>query len=312
MTVSNTNKFKKFDNIELDKLYVGTSNVRVENATDEEELGILAEHIGKHGLLEPIVVFEVNELVPEHPLYDTRIKNKNQFEILAGQRRWNAFKKLRKENPGEGWDKISCNVREPPDDEVDAKAISLGEGLTQLPYTMTDIIDACDTLFKKYNDPKIVAKMTGISDILVNRYVKFARLPKFIQDNLGSIHKSPKTAVNLAVEAADALAWSKNSQVSEQKVYDLAVKLGEKKKKSQEEYKKLKQAAEENPKQSLEKIEEESLKIMSPVMRKLILDAKTDNRLKLAAERNGHDPEDEAVELIEYGLDKREGHSSEN
>ncbi len=223
--VSNSNKFKKFDYIELGKLYVGLSNVRVENATDDEELSILAEHIGKHGLLEPIVVFAVNDLGDEHPLYETRKSYKNQYEILAGQRRWNAFKKLNKENPGEGWDKIPCHVREAPDDEVDAKAISLGEGLTQLPYTMTDIIDACDTLFKKYNDPKVVAKMTGISDILVNRYVKFARLPKFIQENLGSIHKTPKTAVNLAVEAADALAWSKDSQIPEQKVYDLAMKL---------------------------------------------------------------------------------------
>ena len=311
MTVSNTNKFKKFDNIELDKLYVGSSNVRVENATDEEELGFLAEHIGKHGLLEPIVVFEVNDLGVKHPLYDTRIKNKNQFEILAGQRRWSAFKKLRKENPGKGWDKIPCNVREPPEDEVDAKAISLGEGLTQLPYTMRDIIDACDSLFKKYGDPVIVAKMTGISKTFVNRYVKFARLPKFIQDNLGVIHKSPKTAVNIAVEAADALAWSPDSGVPEKKVYELAKKLGEKKKKSQEEYKKLKQAAEENPKQSLEKIEEESLKITPPRKYSIILDAKTAARLDMAAEENGHDPGEEAAELIESGLNRREGHSSE-
>ncbi|MGY5144406.1 MAG: ParB/RepB/Spo0J family partition protein [Candidatus Nitrosopumilus sp. bin_32a] len=308
---SNSNKFKKFDYIELDKLYVGLSNVRVENATDEEELSILAEHIGKHGLLEPIVVFAVNDLEDEHPLYESRKSYKNQYEILAGQRRWTAFKKLNKENPGEGWDKIPCHVREAPDDEVDAKAISLGEGLTQLPYTMTDIIDACDTLFKKYNDPKIVAKMTGISDILVNRYVKFARLPKFIQENLGSIHKTPKTAVNLAVEAADALAWSKDSEIPEQKVYDLAMKLGEKKKNSQEEYKKLKQAAEENPKESLAKIEEESLKIMSPKKFSIVLDAKTAIRLESAAERSGHDPGEEASDIIQEGLDRREGHSSE-
>ncbi len=309
---SNSNKFKKFDYIELDKLYVGLSNVRVENATDEEELSILSEHIGMHGLLEPIVVFAVNDIDDKHPLYETRKDFKNQYEILAGQRRWNSFRKLNEENPGEGWDKIPCHVRESPDDEVDAKAISLGEGLTQLPYTMTDIIDSCDSLFKKYSDPSIVAKRTGISKILVNRYVKFARLPKFIQENLGSIHKTPKTAVNLAVEAADALAWSQDSEVPEQKVYDLAMKLGEKKKKSQEEYKKLKQAAEENPKQPLAKIEEESLKIMTPRKYPVILDAKIANRLDIAAETNGHEPTEEAAELIEYGLNIRDGHSSED
>ncbi len=305
------NKFKKFDYIELEKLYVGLSNVRVENATDKEELDNLSEHIGVHGLLEPIVVFTVDDIDKSHSLYETRKDYKGKYEILAGQRRWNAFKKLNDYSPNEGWDKIPCHIREPPDDEQDAKAISLGEGLTQLPYTLTDIIDACDTLFQKYNDPIIVAKKTGISKSLVNRYVKYARLPKLLQDNLGSIAKNPKTAVNLAVEAADALSWSKDSDVPDDKVYDLAKKLGEKKKQSQEDYKKFKQAAEENPKQSISTMEKESLKIMAPAKRTVLLDAKTNKRLISVAESNGREPEEQAVELIEEGLDRIDGHSSE-
>jgi len=219
------------------------SNVRTENVIDEEELQILVDHIGMHGLLEPIVVFDVNDLEEAHPLYVSRKDHKNKFEILAGQRRYNAFKKLNDENPSKGWDKIPCHVREPPDDEVDAKAISLGEGLTQLPYTLADTMDACNMLFNVYNDVRIVAKKTGVSTILVKKYVKFARLPKLIQDHLDSVHKNPKTAVNLAVEAADALSYTVDGEVPEQKVYDLAKKLGEKKKKSQDDYKKMKQAA---------------------------------------------------------------------
>ena len=257
------------------------------------------------------IFFNKKELDESHPLYDSRKEIKGEFEILAGQRRWTAFKKLNSENPGQGWDKIPCHLREPPEDEADAKAISLGEGLTQLPYTMTDIIEACDTLFKKFGDPTIVAKKTGISKVLVNRYVKFARLPKLLQDNLGAITKNPKTAVNLAVEAADALAWSPASGVPEEKVYELAKKLGEKKKKSQEDYKKFKQAAEENPKASLETIEDESLKIMSPVKLQLILDAKTGNRLQKIAERDGQEQGELAADIIEEGLDRREGHTSE-
>ena len=95
---ANRNVWKGFDYIELDKLYVGLSNVRVENATDEEELANLAEHIGVHGLLEPIVVFNKKELDESHPLYDSRKEIKGEFEILAGQRRWTAFKKLNSEN----------------------------------------------------------------------------------------------------------------------------------------------------------------------------------------------------------------------
>jgi ParB/RepB/Spo0J family partition protein len=299
------NKFKKFDYIELDTLYVGLSNVRTENVNDEDEIANLAEHIGQHGLLEPIVVFEVDDLSEGHPLFDSRKEYSGKFEILAGQRRWTAFKELNKNNPGKGWDKIPCHIREPPDDDIDAKAISLGEGLTQLPFTLADTMNACNELFKVHNDVKIVSKKTGISQMLVKRYVKFKRLPNLVQEKLGEISKSPKTATVIAVEAFDALSGG-GVDVDEEKVLTLAKKLGEKKKKSQEDYKKMKQAAEENPSQSIEKIEEESLKITNPKKLTLMLAAPTNKKLEDAAEEHGVSPEDEAEDIIETGLGIRQ------
>ena len=309
--VENLNKFKKFDYVELSDLYVGLSNVRTENVNDEEELKNLAEHIGRHGLLEPIVVFEVNNLTDKHLLYESRKDQKNKFEILAGQRRFTAFKKLNDENSGKGWNKIPCHIRSPPDDDTDAKAISLGEGLTQLPFTLADTMDACNSLFKVYNDPKIVAKKTGVSKTLVEKYVKFARLPKLIQDHLDSVHKNPKTAVNLAVEAADALSYTLDGEITPDKVYELAKKLGEKKKKSQDDYKKLKQAAEENPEETIEKIESISSELQNPTKLTIVLVPKTNSKLEDAAEQHGNDPEDEAVDLIEYGLNIRQAPSED-
>ena len=309
--VENLSKFKKFDYIELSNLYVGLSNIRTENVTDEEELQNLVEHIGRHGLLEPIVVFDVNDLKNDHPLYESRKDLKNKFEILAGQRRYFAFKKLNNENPDQGWNKISCHIRTPPDDDTDAKAISLGEGLTQLPFTLADTMDACNALFKVYNDARIVAKKTGVSKTLVERYVKFARLPKLIQDHLDSVHTNPKTAVNLSVEASDALSYTVDGEITEEKVYELAKKLGEKKKKSQDDYKKLKQAAEENPEETIEKIVTISTELKNPTKLTIVLVPKTNSKLEDAAEQHGKDPEDEAVDLIEYGLDIRQATSED-
>ena len=272
--------------IDLDKLHVGLSSVRIENVRDE--LDDLSHSIKTHGLIQPIIVFK---------------KSDGQYEILAGQRRLHAFQKLNNENPEEGFDKITCSIMESTD-EYNAKAIYVSESLTHLPMTMTDIIDACDVLFKKYNDAVIVAKKTGISKVLVNRYVKFARLPKLLQDNLGSITKNPKSAVNLAVEASDALAWSPDSEISEEKVYALAKKLGDKKKQSQEDYKKLKQAAEEHPKESLEKIEEESVKIMNPKKYSIVLDAKMAKLLEDAAEKFGKTAEEQLTEYFEKLLEQ--------
>ena len=52
-----SNKFIKFDDIPLAQLFLGKSNVRTENI--EEGLDDLAEHIYANGLLETIVVFDI-------------------------------------------------------------------------------------------------------------------------------------------------------------------------------------------------------------------------------------------------------------
>ena len=60
---------------------------------------------------------------------------------------------------------------------------------------------------------------------MVRRYVKFARLPKIVQDNIEEIHKNPKTAVNLALNAADLLNWTNDNDVSDELVLELAKRL---------------------------------------------------------------------------------------
>ena len=83
MADNTSNKFKDFLNIKLSELYIGPSNVRVENVDDEDAIADLAEHIGKHGLLEPIVVFDNQALDNKHDLYESRKDYKEQFEILG-------------------------------------------------------------------------------------------------------------------------------------------------------------------------------------------------------------------------------------
>jgi hypothetical protein len=228
--MARANKFIKFDDIELKKLYVGKSNFRTENVN--EGIDELMDHIYVNDLLETIVVYAVDDLKEDNDMLESRKdkQGKGLFEILAGQRRFAAFKNLDKKYPGEGFEKIPCHIRRPPDDELDAKAISIGENLTQLPVTLADAIDACDVLFKKYGDVKIVAKKYGISEKIVKKYVKFARLPKLLQDNLATINKNPKAAMTLAIEATDILNWFKDGDVPPEKVLELAKKLGEKKK----------------------------------------------------------------------------------
>ena len=89
-----SNKFIKHEDVPLAQLYLVKNNVRTENV--EEGLDDLAEHIAKHGLLEPIVVCKGDG---------------EKYEILAGTRRFNAYEKLNKDYPGEGWDEIPALSR---------------------------------------------------------------------------------------------------------------------------------------------------------------------------------------------------------
>ena len=299
-----SNKFIKFDDIPLAQLFLGKSNVRTENI--EEGLDDLAEHIYANGLLETIVVFDIRDLKEDHPLYESRkdfLKKKKTHEVLAGQRRFNAFLKLMTDFPKEGWDTIPCHIRVPPDDEDDAKAISVGENLTQLPMTLSDSIDACDALYKKYNDEKTISRKYGISVRLVKKYVKFARLPKILQDNLSAFHKQPKTAMNIALDAVDALDYTKDGDQPLEKVYEFAKKLGAKKKISQEEYMKMRLASQENPELPIDEIEEMAEKLSQPKRYAIVLSIEQEEKLVKIAKKLGKDRDQFMADLIEHALD---------
>jgi ParB-like chromosome segregation protein Spo0J len=299
------NKFIKFDDIELKKLYVGKSNFRTENVN--EGIDELMDHIYVNDLLETIVVYAVDDLKEDNDMLESRKdkQGKGLFEILAGQRRFAAFKNLDKKYPGEGFEKIPCHIRRPPDDELDAKAISIGENLTQLPVTLADAIDACDVLFKKYGDEKIVAKRYGISEHIIKKYVKFARLPKLLQDIVPELHKNAKSGLNIALDAADSIDWDRDDPKSVEKVVDFAKRIAKKKKISPSEGKKIVKAAKENPTKSPADIEKIGEGLREPQKFSPILEPDQADRLKESAEKNGNTADEEAADIIIEGLETR-------
>lgn len=288
--------------INLSDLFIPISSTRTENVSDG--ISDLVEHIEINGLLEPIIVFKVDEIDKSNELYETHKDFKGKYLILIGQRRFWAFNILNKKSSGNKWEKIPCIVRAPPKNNFERKSISLGSNITQHPMPLADIIYACDELFMVYNNEKIVHKTTGISTNLIKRYVKFNRLPDLLKDNLQMIHKNNKTAVNIAVEAADALGWSKSGSISEENVLELAKALGDAKSKSIERYKKLKQSAEENPSKSLAEIQSYSEKIKNSTIYKIVLDAKYSSILEKLSEKNGRDPNEELTYWFESFIEE--------
>ena len=127
--------------------------------------------------------------------------------------------------PDEGWGKIQCMIVS-PDGENLVKLMSLEETMRQKPLTLKDRIDVCANLFDVFGDVETVAKKLSISKKLVNKYIKFARLPSSIQENLESVNGKPKIAINHVLNAVDALQWTKDNDVSDETVLELAKELG--------------------------------------------------------------------------------------
>ncbi len=141
----------------MDKLVIGKGQVRVTHP--EKDLDDLASSIRKQGLLSPIVVAEVPG---------------GKFEILTGQRRFLACQSL-------GMTTIMAAILDGHVDEDEAKIISLTENLIRDDPSDADYIDACTSLYKKYESIQAVADKMGIKPARVSEYLKYDALPEPLQ-----------------------------------------------------------------------------------------------------------------------------------
>ena len=144
--------------LNLEDLTLSKGQVRTKVGEGIDEL---AESIRVLGLLEPIVV--------------TPSSKAGKYEILTGQRRFLAHKRLKKLT-------ILAIVRTDKINEHVAKGISVTENVMRLDLTRRELIDACTSLYKKYGSVKDVCEGTGLPMSEVRNYVKYDRLvPKLKQ-----------------------------------------------------------------------------------------------------------------------------------
>lgn len=163
--------------VSLSDLTISKGQVRTSEVG--KDIDELAESISRIGLLEPIVVAPA--------------ATQGKYEILTGQRRFLAHKKL-------GRASILAMVRTSPVDEATAKVISLTENMVRSDLNRRDLITACTALYKKYGSVKLVAEETGLPGRKVSQYVKYDRLP----DELKQLVDSGTASLQAALRAHDA------------------------------------------------------------------------------------------------------------
>jgi ParB family chromosome partitioning protein len=173
------------EEIPLDCLVLGVAQVRLRGV--EADLDELTESIRIHGLLEPIVVSP--HLEP------------GKFEVVSGQRRYLAHKKL-------GRATIPAIVM-PTVDEMTAKVLSLTENVIRRDLDSKDLVDVCTSLFRKYGTAQAVAEETGIPYSKVLKYVKYERL----SSELRLLFDKGQISLDVALTAQDLAGRQGRSEV---------------------------------------------------------------------------------------------------
>jgi len=145
----------KIIEIDLDKIEISPYQPRIEY--NKEKIEELAKSIKENGLIQPITVK----------------KNNNKYQIIAGHRRYLAFKKLNKES-------IPAIVRNEQDNE---EIITLTENLIRENLNPIEIAISLETILEKEiaKNQSELAKILGINESTVSRYLKLLKLPEKIK-----------------------------------------------------------------------------------------------------------------------------------
>ena len=168
----------QLEEVNLNKIYISKGNVRTRQV--EAGLDELAENIKRVGLIHPPIVFKTDD----------------RYELIVGQRRFLAFKKL-------GREKIPVLVTGEID-ETRARVLSLSEGIHRRELPAADTMDAIEALYMKYGNVKAIAEELGINEQTVRNWLPLSLAPKPLKDMIKEkkiSHKDARKA--LAVGGTD-------------------------------------------------------------------------------------------------------------
>jgi ParB/RepB/Spo0J family partition protein len=151
--------------IPLSELSVSALNARKDLDAGQEDSGIfeLALSISQQGLLSPLIVRHAGD---------------GQYEVLAGQRRYLACKRI-------GLDPVPCLIRDDLDD-VDAVTLSFMENFHRADMHPLDKARALKALYDRHQSYDRVAKEAACSVSTVRKYCLLLTLPEVLQQRLGT------------------------------------------------------------------------------------------------------------------------------
>ncbi|OCA82185.1 nucleoid occlusion protein [Bacillus sp. FJAT-27225] len=138
---------------------------------DDDKIEELSRTIHMHGIIQPIVVRELED---------------NRFEIIAGERRWRAMKKL-------GWEEVPAIIKNMSDTET--ASVALIENLQREELTPIEEAIAYGKLLSLHNlTQEALAQRLGKGQSTVANKLRLLKLPQEVQDALLNKHISERHA----------------------------------------------------------------------------------------------------------------------
>ena len=180
----------EFRELQLSDLRIERFQARKQNAG--ESLDELASSIERWGLLQPIVVC-------------TSSRDSSKWEIVCGQRRYLAHKKILKRST------IIAGVILHSISVEEGLALSASENIVRLDMTRKDLIDLCGKLHRTYGTIKDVVYETKLPYSIVRKYIRYDGLPTDLRTRVDD----NEINVELAMKIQDAATASGNYDSAE-------------------------------------------------------------------------------------------------
>ncbi|CEG29485.1 nucleoid occlusion protein [Bacillus sp. B-jedd] len=216
---------------------------------DDEKIEELSRTIHMHGIIQPIVVRELED---------------GRYEIIAGERRWRAMKRL-------GWEEVPAIVKNMSDTET--ASVALIENLQREELSPIEEAMAYGKLLTLHNlTQEALAQRLGKGQSTVANKLRLLKLPQEVQDSLlnkqiSERHaraliplKDPEKQVNLLEEIK---AKNLNVKQTEERVMKLLEQLVEKPKPRRKAFSKDMRIAVNTIRQSLSMVSDSGIKLDS-------------------------------------------------
>jgi ParB family chromosome partitioning protein len=174
------------EHIDIGNVFISQLNVRKTLTSENDEEGTtqdLANDIRENGLINPLTVRRTND---------------NLYEVIAGQRRFLAYKHLTAFHSD--YNTVPCNVIDVNDQK--AEELSLVENVQRNQMSTADKVNAYSKLYDVYGgDLNKVSSSVHLSKATIKKYIQVRNLPEEIIAKMDS-NKEEKITLDVAVELA--------------------------------------------------------------------------------------------------------------